>query len=79
MRQNSNLKISCLSTNGIYEYIILLVFVYSWVEYVRSLIKRDLVYFCQGKLYYRHGTVGSAKTMNLLAVAYKYDSQQRKV
>jgi thymidine kinase len=31
------------------------------------------------KLYFRHGTVGSAKTLNLLAVAHKYDQQGKKV
>ncbi len=31
------------------------------------------------KLYFRHGTVGSAKTLNLLAVAYNYTQQGKKV
>ena len=31
------------------------------------------------KLYFRHGTVGSAKTMNLLAVAHNYQQQGKKV
>jgi thymidine kinase len=31
------------------------------------------------KLYFRHGTMGSAKTMNLLAVAHNYRSQGKKV
>lgn len=31
------------------------------------------------KLYFRYGTVGSAKTMNLLAVAHNYRSQDKKV
>lgn len=31
------------------------------------------------KLYFRHGTVGSAKTLNLLAVAHNYRSQGKKV
>lgn len=31
------------------------------------------------KLYFRHGTVGSAKTMNLLAVAHNYRSQGKRV
>ncbi len=31
------------------------------------------------KLYFRHGTVGSAKTLNLLAVAYNYRQQGKKV
>jgi thymidine kinase len=31
------------------------------------------------KLYFRHGTMGSAKTMNLLAVAHNYQSQGKKV
>lgn len=31
------------------------------------------------KLYFRHGTVGSAKTMNLLAVAHNYRSQGKSV
>lgn len=31
------------------------------------------------KLYFRHGTVGSAKTLNLLAVAHKYDQQKKRV
>ena len=31
------------------------------------------------KLYFRHGTVGSAKTMNLLAVAHNYRQQGRQV
>lgn len=30
------------------------------------------------KLYFRHGTVGSAKTLNLLAVAYNYHQQGKK-
>lgn len=31
------------------------------------------------KLYFRYGTVGSAKTMNLLAVAHNYRQQNKKV
>lgn len=31
------------------------------------------------KLYFRYGTVGSAKTLNLLAVAYNYRQQGKKV
>lgn len=31
------------------------------------------------KLYFRHGTVGSAKTLNLLAVAHNYKQQQKKI
>jgi thymidine kinase len=31
------------------------------------------------KLYFRHGTVGSAKTLNLLAVAHNYRQQSKKV
>ncbi len=31
------------------------------------------------KLYFRYGTVGSAKTLNLLAVAHNYRSQEKKV
>lgn len=31
------------------------------------------------KLYFRYGTVGSAKTMNLLAVAHNYRQQQKKI
>ncbi len=31
------------------------------------------------KLYFRHGTVGSAKTLNLLAVAHNYRQQGKKV
>lgn len=31
------------------------------------------------KLYYRYGTVGSAKTLNLLAVAHNYRQQNKKV
>lgn len=31
------------------------------------------------KLYFRHGTVGSAKTLNLLAVAHNYRQQQKRV
>lgn len=31
------------------------------------------------KLYFRYGTVGSAKTLNLLAVAHNYRQQQKKV
>ena len=31
------------------------------------------------KLYFRHGTVGSAKTLNLLAVAHNYRQQEKKV
>lgn len=30
------------------------------------------------KLYFRHGTVGSAKTMNLLAVAHNYQAQGKR-
>ena len=30
------------------------------------------------KLYFRHGTVGSAKTLNLLAVAHNYGQQNKK-
>lgn len=31
------------------------------------------------KLYFRHGTVGSAKTLNLLAVAHNYQQQGKRV
>ena len=31
------------------------------------------------KLYFRYGTVGSAKTMNLLAVAHNYRHQNKNV
>ena len=31
------------------------------------------------KLYFRHGTMGSAKTLNLLAVAHNYRQQGKKV
>lgn len=31
------------------------------------------------KLYFRHGAMGSAKTLNLLAVAHSYEMQQKKV
>lgn len=31
------------------------------------------------KLYFRYGTVGSAKTMNLLAVAHTYELQNKKI
>lgn len=31
------------------------------------------------KLYFRYGTVGSAKTLNLLAVAHNYKQQEKKV
>lgn len=31
------------------------------------------------KLYFRYGTVGSAKTMNLLAVAHNYRQQEKKI
>ena len=31
------------------------------------------------KLYFRHGTVGSAKTLNLLAVAHNYRQQNKRV
>jgi thymidine kinase len=31
------------------------------------------------KLYFRHGTMGSAKTLNLLAVAHSYQQQAKKV
>ena len=31
------------------------------------------------KLYFRHGTVGSAKTLNLLAVAHNYERQEKRV
>ena len=33
----------------------------------------------KAKLYFRHGTVGSAKTLNLLAVAHNYRQQGKKV
>jgi thymidine kinase len=32
-----------------------------------------------GKLYFRHGTMGSAKTLNLLAVAHNYRQQGKRV
>ena len=32
-----------------------------------------------GKLYFRYGTVGSAKTLNLLAVAHNYKQQNKDV
>ena len=32
-----------------------------------------------GKLYFRYGTVGSAKTLNLLAVAHNYERQGKRV
>ncbi len=31
------------------------------------------------KLYFRHGTMGSAKTLNLLAVAHNYRSQSKRI
>ncbi len=31
------------------------------------------------KLYFRHGTVGSAKTLNLLAVAHNYRQQGKEI
>lgn len=31
------------------------------------------------KLYFRHGTVGSAKTLNLLAVAHNYRQQEKRI
>jgi len=31
------------------------------------------------KLYFRHGSMGSAKTMNLLAAAHSYQQQGKKV
>jgi thymidine kinase len=31
------------------------------------------------KLYFRHGTVGSAKTLNLLAVAHNYEHQGKRI
>ncbi len=31
------------------------------------------------KLYFRYGTVGSAKTLNLLAVAHNYEQQNKKI
>ena len=31
------------------------------------------------KLYFRYGTVGSAKTLNLLAVAHNYERQGKRV
>ena len=31
------------------------------------------------KLYFRYGTMGSAKTLNLLAVAHNYRSQKKRV
>jgi thymidine kinase len=35
--------------------------------------------FQVAKLYFRYGTVGSAKTLNLLAVAHSYDQQNKRV
>jgi thymidine kinase len=35
--------------------------------------------FSLAKLYFRYGTVGSAKTLNLLAVAHTYQQQDKKV
>lgn len=32
-----------------------------------------------GKLYFKYGCVGSAKTMNLLSIAHTYESQHKKV
>lgn len=32
-----------------------------------------------GKLYFRHGAVSSAKTLNLLAVSHNYKSQGKQV
>ena len=31
------------------------------------------------KLYFRYGTMGSAKTLNLLAVAHNYRQQSKKI
>jgi thymidine kinase len=39
-------------------------------------------HFCEGfmaKLYFRYGTVGSAKTLNLVAVAHNYRQQGKKI
>lgn len=35
--------------------------------------------FSMPKLYFRHGTVSSAKTLNLLAVSHNYKQQGKKV
>lgn len=35
--------------------------------------------FAMAKLYFRHGTMGSAKTLNLLAVAHNYRAQGKRV
>src|SRR3989338_6790600 len=42
----------------------------------RVYLKEVLV---MAKLYFRYGTVGSAKTMNLLAVAHNYRQQEKRV
>ena len=51
-------------------------------------INLELVYFSENtiivenfmaKLYFRHGTVGSAKTLNLLAVAHNYRQQGKEI
>src|SRR3990172_9737513 len=34
---------------------------------------------CMAKLYFRYGAVGSAKTLNLLAVAHNYRKQGKKI
>ena len=39
----------------------------------------DAMEAVMAKLYFRHGTVGSAKTLNLLAVAHNYRQQGKKV
>ncbi|MCU0685221.1 MAG: thymidine kinase [Polyangiaceae bacterium] len=46
-----------------------------------SLARRAWAHYAGGvaKLYFRHGTMSSAKTLNLLAVAHNYRSQGKRV
>lgn len=48
---------------------------------IKALVIVLLVQFCTAmpKLYFRHGAVSSAKTLNLLAVAHNYKSQGKNV
>jgi len=43
------------------------------------LIRNDFLEEMMAKLYFRYGTVGSAKTLNLLAVAHNYRQQGKKI
>jgi len=48
-------------------------------QFLSSLIYPNNKRGVMAKLYFRHGTVGSAKTLNLLAVAHNYRQQGKKI